>query len=277
MATRPTRATPMARSNRSTATTTSRARATTTRSAQVQTPRSPSGARQSSPRLSQRSSPPAVSTPARQPARVANEKEADGRRLRAARNYEAVVGAVIEIVREFPPNVVYLPSAAEVAARAQVSERTVFRHFADLDALFVAASSRIRPTQLIYLEPRPDSPDLNERVEALVGLRAKLYERIAPVRRVAIYLSQTHPLVVEQLAEAYAIARSQVADVFAPELSRLDARGRSLMLDALDLASSWSSWDALRTLQGCSVPRTRKIVTKVLTDLLATVPKAKRR
>jgi hypothetical protein len=49
------------------------------------------------------------------------------------------------------------------------------------------------------------------------------------------------------------------------------------MLDALDLASSWSSWDALRTLQSCSVPRTRRVVTEVLTDLLATVPKAKRR
>jgi AcrR family transcriptional regulator len=173
--------------------------------------------------------------------------------------------------------VIYLPSAAEVAARARVSERTVFRHFADLDALFVAAASRIRPIQLIYLGPRPDAPGLDERIEALVGLRSKLYERIAPVRRVAIYLSQTHPLVVEQLAEAYAIARSQVSDVFAPELSRLDAKRRSLMLDALDLASSWSSWDALRTLQSCSVPRTRRVVTEVLTDLLATVPKAKRR
>jgi AcrR family transcriptional regulator len=173
--------------------------------------------------------------------------------------------------------VIYLPSAAEVAARARVSERTVFRHFADLDALFVAAASRIRPIQLIYLGPRPDAPGLDERIEALVGLRSKLYERIAPVRRVAIYLSQTHPLVVEQLAEAYAIARSQVSDVFAPELSRLDAKRRSLMLDALDLASSWSSWDVLRTLQGCSVPRTRKVVTEVLTDLLKTVPKAKRR
>ncbi len=187
------------------------------------------------------------------------------------------MGAVLDIVRECPPNAIYLPSAAEVAARARVSERTVFRHFADLDALFVAAASRIRPTQLIYLGPRPDAPDLAERISVLVGLRSKLYEVIAPVRRVAIYLSQTHPLVVEQLAEAYAIARSQVADVFAPELSRLDAKRRSIMLDALDLASSWSSWDALRTIQGCSVPRTRKIVTEMLTDLLATVPKTKRR
>ena len=49
------------------------------------------------------------------------------------------------------------------------------------------------------------------------------------------------------------------------------------MLDALDLAASWATWDNLRTVQDCSVPRTRQVVTKLLSDLLATVPRTKRR
>jgi AcrR family transcriptional regulator len=187
-----------------------------------------------------------------------------------------VVGAVLEIARECPPDAIYLPSAAEVAARAGVSERTVFRHFADLDALFVAAASRIRPIQDAYIGPRPDAPDVADRIAELVRLRSKLFEEIAPVRRIAIYLSHTHPLLIEQLGQSYAAARAQVADVFARELSRLDAKSRLLMLDALDLAASWASWDSLRTVQGCSVYRARKVVTEVLTDLLATVPKPKR-
>ena len=72
------------------------------------------------------------------------------------------------------------------------------------------------------------------------------------MRRVAIHLSHIHPLLVEQLAQAYAAARAQVADVFAPELSRVDARRRLVLLDALDLAASWASWDNLRTVQDCS-------------------------
>ena len=224
-------------------------------------------------RLARRVPPP---KPARARA-AASEKEADGRRLRAARNYESVVTAVLEIVRESEPPEIYLPSAAEVAARAGVSERTVFRHFADLNALFVAAASRIRPIQITYLGPRPDSPRVAERITELVRLRSKLYEEIAPVRRVAIHLSHTHPLLVEQLADAYALARTQVAEVFAPELSRLDAKSRPLMLDTLDLAASWASWDNLRTVQACSVPRARLVITELLTDLLATVPKTKRR
>jgi len=278
-----TRSAPSARSRRTPGTTATRARTTTTpkRSAarqpgRAETARSPSDVRAVSARTQRlaRQVPP---QPVRKRGPASGEKEADGRRLRAARNYEAVVSAVLDIVRESEPQVIYLPSAAEVAARAGVSERTVFRHFADLNALFVAAASRIRPIQDTYLGPRLDAPRVADRIAELVRLRSKLYEEIAPVRRVAIHLSYTHPVLVEQLAHAYAAARAQVADIFAPELSRLDAERRPLMLDALDLAASWSSWNNLRTVQDCSVPRTRQVLTEVLTDLLATVPKTRRR
>ena len=82
----------------------------------------------------------------------------------------------------------------------------------------MAAASRIRPIQETYLGPRPTRRELRTRIDELVRLRSKLFEEIAPVRRVAIHLSHTHPLLVEQLGQAFAAARAQVADVFAPEL-----------------------------------------------------------
>ena len=184
---------------------------------------------------------------------------------------------MLDIVRERSPELLHLPGAAEVAKRAGVSERTVFRHFADLDSLFLAAASRLRPTQDKYLGPRPAGADVTDRIAAIVRLRSKLYEEIAPVRRVTIHLSHTQPVVVKQLAQGHAAARAQIADVFAPELSRLSSTRRPILLDALDLATSWSSWDTLRTLQGCSTDRTRKVITEALTALLATVPRSKAR
>ena len=109
------------------------------------------------------------------------------------------MGAVLDIVRERTPETMNLPGAAEVAARAGVSERTVFRHFADLDSLFMAAAAKQRPAHETYVGPRPDAPDVVARITALVRLRSKLYEEIAPVRRVAIHLSHTRPVVLEQL------------------------------------------------------------------------------
>jgi AcrR family transcriptional regulator len=278
-----TRATPTARSRRAPTTAVVRSRATTTSAAKAAqkparaTARKVSDARAGSARSSQRPVRPVAAKVVRGRASAASKKEADGRRLRAARNYESVVNAVLEIAKESPPKIISLPSAAEVAARAGVSERTVFRHFADLNALFVAAASKIRPVQDAYLGPRPDDPKLADRIAEIVRLRSKLYEEIAPVRRVAIHLSHTHPLIIEQLGQSYVAARAQIADVFAPELSRVDARRRQLLIDTLDLAASWASWDSLRTVQDCSVPRSRQVLTELLTDLLATVPKTKRR
>ena len=194
-----------------------------------------------------------------------DDEHADGRRLRAERNRDAVVQAVLSIIKEQGGGP--LPGAGEVAARAAVSERTVFRHFADLDSLFLAAASQQRPVLVSYLAPVPDAPELDKRIAAIVKLRSKLYEEIAPVRRVAVRLASIHPLMAETLSEAYRAARVQVGAVFAPELKRA-GRAKPTVLDEIDLALSWPAWDTLRTRQGASVDRSRKIVTELVTAVL---------
>ena len=62
----------------------------------------------------------------------------DGRRLRRERNRDAVVQAVLELVREGE----LAPGVEAVAARAGLSARSVFRYFDDLDDLCRAAIAR---------------------------------------------------------------------------------------------------------------------------------------
>lgn len=209
--------------------------------------------------------PRARTVPARSRAGVARDEGSDGRRLRAARNRESVVSAVLEIIREQGGGP--LPGAAEVAVRAGVSERTVFRHFADLDSLFFAAAARQRPVLVNYLGPRPDAKELDKRIAALVKLRSRLYDEIAPVRRVAVRLASGHNVLAVQLSEANRAARAQVAAVFEPELRRAGS-ARSTVLDEIDLVTSWSSWDALRSTQAVSPERARKVVAELLTAVL---------
>lgn len=196
---------------------------------------------------------------------AADDAHTDGRRLRAERNRDAVVQAVLSIVKEQAGGP--FPGAADVARRAGVSERTVFRHFADLDTLFLAAAAHQRPLLAMYLAPVPDARELGERVVALVKLRAKLYEEIAPVRRVAGALAASHPVMAETLAEAYRDAHTQVTAVFAPELRRA-GRSKAAVLDELDLVLSWASWETLRSRQGCSVTRARNLVAELATAAL---------
>ncbi len=186
--------------------------------------------------------------------------------MRAERNRESVVSAVLEIIREQGGGPI--PGAAEVAERAGVSERTVFRHFADLDTLFLAAATRQRPILEGYLTPRPDMKELDKRVGAIVRLRSKMYEEITPVRRVAVRLASAHESIARVVDEANRVGRSQLADVFAPELKKA-ARERSLLLDELELVTSWSTWEALRHQMGASAERSRKVTSDLMLAAIA--------
>jgi AcrR family transcriptional regulator len=202
------------------------------------------------------------------------DDQSDGRRLRAARNRESVVTAVIDIIREQGGGPI--PGAAEVAERAGVSERTVFRHFADLDSLFLAAATKQRPILVTYFSQRPDAKELDKRIAAIVRLRAKMYEDIGAVRRVAVRLAEAHDSVHRVVSEANRAGRTQLADVFAVELKQA-GRERALVLDQLELVTSWSSWDTLRRELQNSPERARKVMSTMMTSALAPYAKRSRR
>ena len=65
--------------------------------------------------------------------------ESDGRRRRGQNNRARIVTAMLEIIRTGDMS----PSADQVAARADVGLRTVFRHFKDMDSLYSEMSLAI--------------------------------------------------------------------------------------------------------------------------------------
>lgn len=207
-----------------------------------------------------------IETAERRQREVDEDEGSDGRRLRAARNRESVVAAVLDIIKEQGGGP--LPGAAEVADRAGVSERTVFRHFADLDSLLLAAARQQRPVVAAYLAPRPDMPELDRRIAAVVRLRARLYEEVGPIRRVGTSLARRHQSLARFIGEANKAARDQLAEVFQPELKRA-GKDRGVVLDELDLATGWSSWEALRTQLGASPDRARRVVSELVSCVLS--------
>jgi AcrR family transcriptional regulator len=189
----------------------------------------------------------------------------DGRRRRTIRSREAVLDSLISCFEEG----VLKPSAAEVAQRAGISERTVFRHFADSENLYLAASARQRPLyEASFALARRDG-SYAERAEFLADARAKLYEEVAPLRRVALLHAPFEPIVARQLEAAANAARRQIEVLFAPELGGLGSAARSELTAALDAVSSFAFWEELRSTQGTAVAKARRIVAGSLTALLA--------
>ena len=106
--------------------------------------------------------------------------ESDGRRRRRTQNREAVLDALVSLFDEG----VYEPSSAEIAERAGLSPRSLFRYFDDVDDLSRAAIERQLAAALPLVEPGVGSEaPLPARIAELVDARVRLYEAIEPAAR----------------------------------------------------------------------------------------------
>lgn len=190
--------------------------------------------------------------------------EVDGRVARRERNREAVVDAIMVLVKSGETE----PTMAHVAEVAGVSERSIFRHFETREALVAAVIQRQLEIVASLLHEIPSYGSVADRVHALVLERSRLYEEITPMRRAALRVAERSDLVAEQLAEARVWLRDEIETVFARELARRStSEGRDL-LAALDLATSWEAWNLLREHEDCSAARARRVTERILNRLL---------
>lgn len=189
----------------------------------------------------------------------------DGRTARAERTRQALVDALLALLYEGQLR----PTAERIAERAGVSERSLFQHFADREALYQAVAveqyERIAPT----LEPIDVSLPLPERIDAFAEQRARLLETVTPVWRAALLLEPESEVVSSWLQTTRRQAAGRVEDVFAAELAQLEQGQRGVRLATLVAASAWTSWEALRAHQRLSVDRSRAAMRATLAALLA--------
>jgi TetR/AcrR family transcriptional regulator, regulator of autoinduction and epiphytic fitness len=149
-----------------------------------------------------------------------------------------------------------------------VSERSVFQHFPDREALLEAVAreqyKRVVPT----LVPVDSSLPLQERIEQFAQQRARLYEQIGGVRRAGLLIEHESTSVAGWLATARQQKAAEAERVFLRELDALPPDEREPVRAALVMVSSWSAWDSWRTHQRLSVARSRAALPAALRGLL---------
>ncbi|MFI0923831.1 TetR/AcrR family transcriptional regulator [Streptomyces sp. NPDC021012] len=195
---------------------------------------------------------------------------ARGRRRRDPEwTYSALLDALLQLISESGRE----PTRKAIAERAGVSERTVFVHFADREALYVAAARRQAERWRVHAEPVPPAWGTARKVGALVAQRGRMYEVMTPIRRIGLGLEPDSPGLRGVMAEGDAWFRADLAAVFAPELGRMpDAEEPGGPLDTLEASSSWAVWDHLRSRRGLDEPAARAAVERTLRALLEVVP-----
>jgi len=165
----------------------------------------------------------------------------DGRRVRGERTRQRIVDALILLVEEGDLR----PSAQRVAERAGVALRTVYHHFADVDALRSTALRLQGRRHLELLAPIDPGGPVDERVASVVQQRRSLFEALTPIRRATLLDEEMSPAIAEELEAARVLLRNQLALVFSGELTGVG--GGEGFLDALDVVTSWQTWNFLRT------------------------------
>ena len=184
--------------------------------------------------------------------------DVDGRHLRRKQNRETVLDALVDLWCEGN----YQPSSNEIAERAGLSPRSLFRYFDDVDDLNRAAIERqlegARP--MLAVDIPVDAP-LEERIDQLVRARVRMYETIEPAARAARVCAHRHPIVADQLHESRSYLRHQIAKLF-PEAG-------DLAVAAADALCAFEAYDLLRSDQRLSRQKTISALTAALHALLA--------
>jgi AcrR family transcriptional regulator len=184
----------------------------------------------------------------------------DGRVLRSERSREIIAGALFELVGEGHPE----PTAQQVAERAGMGIRTVFRLFSDMEALYATLDARLLAEVMPMLrDAPPEGADLGERATALVADRAALFERVAPYKRASNLKRGRSPFLADQHRKLVRQLRARLLH-WLPELHGAPAD----LVEALDQATSFEAWDRLRSDQRLGRPRARAAMERAVKALV---------
>lgn len=181
----------------------------------------------------------------------------DGRTLRRERSRADIVTALLDLFEEGNVDV----SAAQVAARAGVSERSLFRHFADVHDLYrTVYEFQYRRVSASGTIDGFGTGDTDSKIRRFVDQRVRLYVAIGNVGIAARAHAPRIPMLAEQLHEARRTMRHQVEGHFADELAALDTATRTAAVTTIDVLTSYESLTLMH--------RDRAMRMKAITEVL---------
>lgn len=156
---------------------------------------------------------------------------------------DAIINAAIDTFMAERSFAITLPAVAE---RADVTVKTVLRHFGSRDALLEAAWSRAY--QDVVAERTPPSPE----PEAALGVLIDHYERRGHMALAVLAEKDDDPRAERMTSTGRLTHRVWVEEVFGSRLPEEPA-ARSRLIDVLVVATDVYCWKLLRLDRGLSV------------------------
>lgn len=189
----------------------------------------------------------------------------DGRRLRSERSRLAIARALLDVVRDtgLPPTV------DEIAHRAGVSRRSVFRHFGDMTELYATAIV-LQREDVSELFPGPElgQAPLEERIRQMAVQLGAIYERCGAMIRVFRLHRSQNELLQRRWEADIAALRHFVGSVFSDCLADYAPPDDVHVRNAISLALDPLTWETMREELGLSAPEARAVMARTLAALV---------
>ena len=179
----------------------------------------------------------------------------DGRLQRSERSRRLIVEASQQLIGEG----ILVPTAQQVADRAGVGIRTLFRHFADMESLYATVDNYLRASYEGLFLGGDRAGTLAERVLHAIEARATAYEKLSPLILSTRAQMWRSAVLRKNYARNQRGLRKDLAD-WLPELLALAPHKR----EAVEALTSFETWDRLRSMQGL----TRKTSIEVIYEML---------
>jgi AcrR family transcriptional regulator len=155
------------------------------------------------------------------------------------------------------------PGAEQVAERAQVGLRTVFRHFKDMDSLYREISHVIE-SELREVVLRPFKADTWQgRILEIIERRSLAFEKIAPFKRASDANRHNSRFLAADQGRLSAESREILRRQLPAEVAR-----DQLRLETLDMLLSYEIWSRLRREQGLTPRRAREVLEAAVRRVL---------
>jgi AcrR family transcriptional regulator len=190
---------------------------------------------------------------------IGGEARTDGRRKRGDQSRRQIVEALMALIREGDMS----PSAAQVAERANVGLRTVFRHFDEMEVLYREIAEVVRPRVLSALLQPYTGTTWREQFDELIQRRIVVYEEIMPLKIAGSILRFRSPFLMQDYNDHLKFARKTLKQVLPSSVS--DDRD---LFRALEMVTSFQAWRRLRQDQGLGVAEATRVLQRLVAGLL---------
>ena len=191
-----------------------------------------------------------------------SELPTDGRVQRSERSREAIVRAMLDLIGEG----IASPTAQQVALRADVGVRTVFRHFSDMDTLFSKMNERLTDEVDALFVGDVQTGSLAERIDRLIDHRLQIFERLAPYLRSSA-IQRARSSFLESQHDRNVRTFRQDLRRWLPELESAPAE----VGEGLEMLLSFEAFDRLRSDQRLGMRRAEATIRTCVIALAASL------